>query len=158
MLKDIENVQVVSFGWFNTWLNLNPAKIELMHILGGNCFEQVENTISSLFKRVCLAIRMEHYFGLTVDCWVIVEKKNHTFLWPQLEKNTHLCCPNECLATKGHCTISSGGQGACGDTPKARSSGELHVWPPKGARRNPIFNTVRFGFIMKIVYYTISLS
>lgn len=158
MLKDIENVQVVSFGWFNTWLNLNPGKIELRHILRSNCFEQVENIISSLFKGVCLwQLGWNIILGLLWTAEWPWRKKSHLPV-VTVKKITHLCCPDEPLATKGDGSIASGGQGAHGDTPRARGSGELLVWPPKGAHGKPSFDTVRFVSLWKVCTITLSCT
>lgn len=65
------------------------------------------------------------------------EKKNHIFLWSQIEKNPHLCCPDEYLATKGRGTVASGGQGAHSGIPKARNSGDCMREHPKVPIESP---------------------
>lgn len=77
-----------------------------------------------------MAIRMELFWAY---CGLLSDHggKNHIFLWSQLERNSHLCCPDEYLATKGHGAFVSGGQGAHGNTPKARNSGSYMCDHPK---------------------------
>lgn len=121
MLGDVENVQVVSFGWFKTWLNLNPGKMELTRIFRSNCFEEVENAVSSLLKMyVPVAVRVEEYFGVTPGFLVTMEERATSSCG--CHKKKYSARADKYLSTKGHSATALGGQGACGNPPKARCS------------------------------------
>lgn len=54
-----------------------------MHILRSNCFEEVENTMSSLFEGVCLCQFNGTVFWGYTRLLSDHGGKNHVFLWLQ---------------------------------------------------------------------------
>lgn len=140
MLKDIENIQVVSFGWFNTWLNLNPGKIELIHILRGNSFEQMENTISSLFKGVCLwQLGWNIILGLFGTAEWLWRKKSHLPVWTEKKIPTCVVLIN-IWPLKVMVLLYQEAKVLMGTLP-GQGVRALHVSSPKGAHRKPSFDS-----------------